>query len=113
LRSPGRCRALIERSCPAFRRPRCLFGARAWPSTASPQAARRAGQFLDGSTAYLRSYVVPDTGGYGYDVTLVKPDGSGVSVSSAAYRPAHADMPDAPLSLGRVLEIARQITVTP
>jgi hypothetical protein len=79
----------------------------------SPQAARRAGQFLDGSTAYLRSYVVPDTGGYGYDVTLVKPDGSGVSVSSAADRPEHADMPDAPLSLGRVLEIARQITVTP
>jgi hypothetical protein len=78
----------------------------------SPQAACRAGQFLDGSSAHLRRYVVPDTGGYGYDVTLVNPDGSRVSVSSAAYRPAHAGMPDAPLSLDRVLEIARQITVT-
>jgi hypothetical protein len=66
-----------------------------------------------GSTAYLRTYTVPNTVGHAYEVTLVKPDGTGVSVSSAAYRPEHADMPDAPLSLERVLEVARQITVTP
>jgi hypothetical protein len=70
-------------------------------------------KFADGSTAYLRTYTVPDTVGHAYDVTLVKPDGTGVSVSSAAYRPEDAEMPDAPLSLDRVLEIARRITVTP
>jgi predicted ester cyclase len=70
-------------------------------------------QLPDGSTAYLRSSIVPDTVGHSYAATLVKPDGIGVSVSSSAYRPEHADMPDAPLSLDRVLEIARQITVTP
>jgi predicted ester cyclase len=70
-------------------------------------------KFPDGSTAYLRTYTVPATVGHAYDVTLVKPDGTGVSVSSAAYRPEGAEMPDAPLSLDRVLEIARQITVTP
>jgi predicted ester cyclase len=70
-------------------------------------------EFPDGSTAYLRTYTVPATVGHGYDVTLVKPDGTGISVSSAAYRPEGADMPDAPLSLDRVLEVARQITVTP
>lgn len=70
-------------------------------------------EFPDGSTAYLATYTVPDTVGHAYAVTLVKPDGTGVSVSSAAYRPEHADMPDAPLSLERVLEVARQITITP
>ena len=59
------------------------------------------------------TYTVPATAGHAYCVTLGGPDGTGVSVSSAAYRPEDADMPDAPLSLDRVLEIARQITVTP
>ncbi|TWD80020.1 putative ester cyclase [Kribbella amoyensis] len=80
-------------------------------STGDP--CTRIEDFADGSTAYLRTYTVPGTVGHAYDVTLVKPDGTGISVSSAAYRPEHADMPDAPLSLDRVLEIARQITITP
>jgi predicted ester cyclase len=67
----------------------------------------------DGSTAYLRTYTVPATVGHAYECGLVRRDGTVVSVSSAAYRPEGAKMPDAPLSLDRVLEIARLITTTP
>ncbi|TWD79692.1 hypothetical protein FB561_0756 [Kribbella amoyensis] len=69
--------------------------------------------FPDGTTAYLWTYTVPATVGRAYEVQLIKADGTGVSVSSAAQRPKNAAMPDAPLSLDRVLEIARQIKTTP
>lgn len=102
----GQVTVNIAVSSPGAWRLPCTPGSSGEPCT-------RIEQFPDGSTAYLRSYVVPDTVGHCYAVTLVKPDGIGVSVTSVANRPEHADMPDAPLSLDRVLEIARQITVVP
>ena len=66
----------------------------------------------DGSTAYLHAYSPPGTVGHGYDVRLDRPDGFSVSISSAAYKLKGAKH-DAPLSLERVLEIARKITVKP
>ncbi|WP_432944933.1 ester cyclase [Kribbella sp. CA-253562] len=102
----GRITVHIAVGAPGAWRLPCTPGSSVEPCT-------RIEQFPDGSTAYLRSSIVPNTVGHCYSVTLVKPDGTGVSVSSLAYRPEHADMPDAPLSLDRVLEVARQITVTP
>jgi hypothetical protein len=66
----------------------------------------------DGSTAYLSTYIVPNSEGHSYDVRLDRPDGTSVSVSSSALKPKGAKH-DAPLSLNRVLEIAQQITVKP
>jgi hypothetical protein len=66
----------------------------------------------DGSTAYLHTYIVPGGTGHAYDVRLDRADGISVTVSSAAIKPKDAKN-DAPLSLARVLEIARKITVKP
>jgi len=86
---------------------------RACKSLTGFEPCTRIEKLPDGSTAYLRTYIVPSTIGHAYEVTLAKPDGTGVTVSSAAYRPKGSQAPDAPLSLDRVLEIALQITIKP
>lgn len=79
--------------------------------TTGPEPCNEIRHLPDGSTAYLRSYLVPG-GGHSYEVLLVHPDGTSVSVFSAAQKPKGAKH-DAPLSLARVLEIAQKITVKP
>ncbi len=68
----------------------------------------------DGSIAYLRSSLSPVQGydGNSYEVRLDRPDGIRVNVSSSATKPTGTEH-DAKLSLARVLEIARKITVKP
>jgi len=81
-----------------------------WPKGSTP--CKEARHLPDGSIAYLNTYIVPDTVGHAYDVRLDRPDGISVTVTSAAYKLKGAKH-DAPLSLERVLEIARKITVKP
>jgi hypothetical protein len=64
----------------------------------------------DGSTAFIRDYIA--LGGHQYDVRLVRPDGTQVCVFSSAQMPPGSTH-DSVAGRDRVVEIARQITVTP
>jgi hypothetical protein len=76
-----------------------------------PNACTDIRKLPDGSTAYLHEYDVAG-GGHSYDVRLVRTDKVEVYVGSGAAT-VPGDTHTAPLSLTRVLEIARGITVTP